>query len=359
MKKQAIFWNVQRFFEPNGGPIARALGASSKDWTEADYEAKLTNIATCLKEMTSDEQPALLAFAEVETVKILQDLRSKLGWNELVCVDEEAEAPEIDGLDVALLYNQEIFEKQPLIAQSLAINNSYNTRDLLRVRLQLKSAAIPVEVVVCHWPSRVITEGRFLRIAHSFYLRNLIQSFLQFSKAELLRPDGTVAMPAPEKLVSRWNTPCFIMGDFNDEPYDESVRNALNSSRHLRASLFRISLTGKALEEPDNYLSENFTLHNPCWSLRFTDNQELGGTYYRSPEWRTYDQVIVSHGALLEESPFRLIENSVKIPRLADLQVDNRLIQMKTRTGLPNPFESDDFEGVSDHFPLLYEVEIG
>jgi hypothetical protein len=60
MKKQAIFWNVQRFFEPNGGPIARALGASSKDWTEADYEAKLTNIATCLKEITNDEQPALL-----------------------------------------------------------------------------------------------------------------------------------------------------------------------------------------------------------------------------------------------------------------------------------------------------------
>lgn len=358
MRRPCVFWNVQRLFEPAGGPVARSMGASSRDWTRADYDRKVANIADCLTRLTGGERPALLGFAEVETLGVVRDICERAGWGALVSVDETVPAPELSGHDVALLYDPGVFDRQPAAAQSLTLNNVFDTRDLLRVRLVLKDLGQPVEVLVAHWPSRLISEGAILRIAHSYFLRGILRRSLKFAKADLFTPDGGVAMPDPDTLRQRWATPCIVMGDFNDEPFDESVRHALGSSRLVDTVQSASRLVGKALAEPDNYLAADFTLFNPCWSPPFSDTGTLGGSYYRSPEWRIYDQVMVSHGALDDAAPLRFVQGSLRVGRLEDFAGSGGPVRMTTATGLPNAFEGSDPEGVSDHLPMLWAVDI-
>ncbi len=358
MKAPCIFWNLQKLFEPELSPLSRALGTTSQNWTEELYRIKIANIAACLLRMTDGEEPMLLAFAEVESLRITKDIVERTGWEHLISTDEIAPASELEGLDVVLMYNSQYFDQIPLKVQSFSLNNNYSTRDLLYARLRLKDRSTEVEVYVAHWPSRVISEGYILRMAHSFFLNNLVIKSLKFSKSEILREDGSYDFPSEYALLKRWNTPCIIMGDFNDEPFDESIRDALKTTRDVDFVLKRGELKGKALTDPENYLEEKFILFNPCWSLRFSDSETIGGSYYRSPEWKIYDQVILSHGLLMENASMKLETQSINIPRLEEFSEGGQTVSMLTRNGYPKEFSSSSTDGVSDHFPVYFSIEV-
>jgi hypothetical protein len=61
----------------------------------------------------------------------------------------------------------------------------------------------------------------------------------------------------------------------------------------------------------------------------------------------------------LPNAKLRFIADSVRVPRLPPFVEDGVEVNMTTRSGLPNPFEPDDLSGVSDHLPLLFDVEVG
>lgn len=355
MIRPCIFWNVQRLFDPSGLPVARSLGAVGSQWTGADYDLKIANIAACLRAMTKGATPAVLALAEVESVRVQKDLRSKVGWRDLAIIDELAPDRSIDGLDVVMMVDKTIFDLDSIHTQSIALDNRFSTRDLLEVRIRLRSSDVEVVFFVAHWPSRVIAEGESLRFAYSTYLYRRLVSTLQFSKADLVAPNGEVQMPAEERLRRRWNTPCIVMGDFNDEPYDASIRTALNSTRFEDLVQRRGHITGKSLVDVDDYFGEKFSLYNPCWHLGFSDDGSMGGTYYRT-EWRAYDQVLFTHGALSEGSPVRYVGGSVRVVRLPELAGGK--VAMARNGGTPRHFDKDALDGVSDHFPLLFELEL-
>ena len=355
MRRPCIFWNVQRLFDPSGLPVARSLGATGEAWTRKDYRRKISNLAACLEAMTGGETPAVLALAEVESLRVQQDLRDALGWDDLIITDEISPDPSLDGLDVAMMLDGSVFDVDTLQARSIALDNQFSTRDLLEVRVCPLGSETEAVFAVAHWPSRVITEGTSLRFAYSVYLQRLITSALQYAKADLVAADGTITMPSAEELRARWDTPCVVMGDFNDEPYDTSVREALGSTRFPGLVRRRGKLTGKSLVEVDNYFNEKFSLYNPCWRLLFSDDGSMGGTYYRT-EWRAYDQVLFSHGALREDSPLRYAPDSVEVIRLPDL--DDGAVAMTKGSGTPRRFDRDTPQGVSDHFPLYFELDI-
>ncbi len=356
MERSCILLNVHRLFDPEGLPVARALGATGDEWTAADYRRKLANVAACLRAACDDEPPAVLALLEVESVRILSDLRDALGWHDLAIVDELAPDPSLEGLDVTLMLDRTLFEVPSLEARSIALDNGFATRDLLSVRVELAGSRQPVALMVTHWPSRLVGEGESLRFAYSTYLFRMLVSFLKFSKAEIIRSDGSIAMPAGPQLLARWNTPCIVMGDYNDEPFDPSVREALRSTRFRDRVLRRGKLTGKSLVEVDNYLDKKLSLYNPCWALRFTDNREVGGTYYRS-EWRSYDQVLLTHGAILDDAPLRFVEDSAEVVRVPGIPAAGEdAVVMANPNGSPRKFDRSHPEGVSDHFPLRFKL---
>lgn len=360
MRRLGLFWNVERFFDPAGLPVARAFGATGDSWTPAMYEAKLRHVAAVLLAATGGQAPALLALAEVESVRIQRDLRAACGWeDDLVIIDDVAPDPTLDGLDVALLVDRSVFDTDVLTARSLSLDNRFSTRDLLDVRVPLRVGAKPVAIAVAHWPSRVIAEGESLRFAYSVYLRRLAEDTVKYRKSDLVGPDGSINLPPAEDLAARWGIPVLMVGDFNDEPYDPSIRRALDSTSFLDVARARSRLRGKALREADNYLEAGFLLHNPCWNLRFSDTDEPAGTYYRS-EWRTYDQVLVSPGGLDEDSGLCLRSGSTRVFRhTGNLGDEEHPIEMATRTGLPRSFEAAaTTTGASDHFPLTFELEL-
>lgn len=351
-----VFWNVQRLFDPSGLPVARELGAVGDAWTREDYDRKVRNVAGCLRALTDGETPGILALAEVESTRVLLDLRDALGWDDLVVVDESRPDPSIDGLDVAVLLDRRLFDLRTLRSTSIALDNRFSTRDLVDVRART-TGGVEMSILVAHWPSRLISEGESLRFAYSVYLSQLLATRLKFSKSELVRSDGTVEMPEPSALLDRWRRPCVVVGDFNDEPFDPSVREALNSTRYASVVRRRGALKGKALQEADNYLEKKFSLFNPCWDLTFADDGARGGTYYRG-EWRAYDQLLTSHGLLDEDAPVRFVEGSVRVGR-ADPIVhgDTVAAAMAKSSGAPRSFDKSNLTGVSDHYPLLFDLE--
>ncbi|WP_136805864.1 hypothetical protein [Desulfosediminicola flagellatus] len=354
--KHCISWNLQRFFDHAGLPVARSLQPIGSVWSKAEYDRKLYNISTCLNEMTGGEPPAILAFSEVESVQILAGLREATGWNQLAIVDERVPNTTLDGLDVALLLNEELFDVSSLHVRSLSLDNRFSTRDLLIARVPHKATQQDVVIAVAHWPSRLISEGEPLRFSYSVFLYRIISSILKYSKADIVDSRGTISMPDEARLYQRWNTPCFIMGDFNDEPFDPSIRVALNSTRFDTLVKKRGRLQGAALAKADNYLDKSFSLFNPCWNLSFSDNQEPGGTYYRS-EWRTYDQLLLSHGAVTSDAHVRYCHDSTTIFRTQEiLGSEQKPVQMTSRSGFPLSFSKDKPAGVSDHFPLLFKL---
>lgn len=358
MRRSCVLWNVERFFGVGGSSsVARELGAG-RAWTSAAYERKVFNIAQVLRRALDDRVPAFLALTEVESTQVLDDLREALGWRDLVSTDELAPDATIEGLDVTLMLDRTLFNLDSLHVRSVALDNRFATRDLLEARVELAATGDLVAFFVAHWPSRLISEGEALRFAYSVNLQRAIRAVLQLAKHELVDADGEVSFPEPEGLSRRWSIPCLVMGDFNDEPFDPSVRQALGSTRFLDLTRRRGRLTGKSLEEPENYLNEIFTLYNPCWDLAFSDDGTKGGTYYRT-EWRIYDQVLFSHGAVDPDSVLAFVHGSMRAIRLPRFEVEGRAVDMMTsRVGAPRSYEASSPEGVSDHFPLRFEIEL-
>lgn len=354
MAYAGVFWNVERFFAPEAGAIARTLGAAKK-WNRAVYNAKLRNTAAVLDAISKQHEIALIGFVEVENRQVLADLCAELSWTDMVDADEYAPQGNFDGNDVALLYSRKVFRERPLLAQSLAVNNVFSTRDVLQVRLVVRGAGHEVDVMVLHWPSRKIAEGSVLRLAHAYYVQRMVTDVLKFPLNELLTRSGDSRLPDPDLLEQRWNRPVLLLGDYNDEPFDESVRQALRTS-HLRQDVVdRGRLAEGAKTVLRTYHETDIWLYNPCWHLISAGRP--CGTFYREGTWRIYDQVIASHGALLPTSPMQLVEGSLRVFSEPQIEYGRTTVEMATRGGMPREFSPETGTGVSDHFPLVFELD--
>lgn len=352
-----FFWNVERLFDVDGGPIARSLGATkANSWNRKTYDAKLRNVCAVLGRMTADGPIAFGAFCEIETKRIVDDIRERMAWTDMENLDDHTRDQGLDGCDVALLYSRNVFRAEPVSVRSFSLNNQFETRDILAVELALRPSGQSVHLFVVHWPSRVIAEGEALRLAHAYFLKNLIDRVLQFRREDLVTPAGQVRMPKAAAVEDRWATPVLALGDFNDEPFDRSIRDALDTNRSKATVARNANLTKAALTQARTYLRRQVKLFNPTWSL--LDPAEPTGTYYRDGIWRVYDQVLASHGALVPASRFRLDPDSVQAFRESPIEADGIEIKVLSRNGLPNSFSVQTLQGASDHLPLRFVVEV-
>jgi len=207
------FYNLENFFDTVDDPKTLDNPFTPKGfmhWVSKYYFNKAKKIGYVISRLGVEETqkiPALVGLGEVENKTVLNDLiKSKhLRKHDLGFVHFESE--DRRGMDVALLYDKKQFELLESKPHPLTLYTNkgapYKTRDILYCRGLLANEEI--HILINHWPSRRegdIASSHKRRLA-SEQLREII-NYIQYEEDSA-------------KII--------VMGDFNTDPNDESIKN--------------------------------------------------------------------------------------------------------------------------------------
>ena len=281
------------------------------------YKKKVSNMAKVISQIgleVTKRPPSIVGICEVENRKVVEDLIAdeKLKSHNYGIVHYDS--PDNRGIDVGMIYNKDVFSVKNSNSHEVFItdNNSSkrrNTRDQLVVSGHLDGELM--HFIVNHWPSRGADETK--RIAAAEVNNSIIDSL----RREYENP----------KIIT--------MGDFNDDPFDKSIKKILGAKKDMN------DMT-------------NEDLYNPFETILVDEG--VGSNAYRD-KWQLFDQIILS-------KPF--LKKNYKDYQLYKAGVFNKsfLINKKGKfKGYPyRSFSYGTFTGgYSDHLPpyiyLLKEIK--
>ena len=146
------FYNLENLFDTVDGPNddAEFLPTSANAWNGERYKSKLRNMAQVIDSIAPD----ILGLVELENAFVLEDLRANSSVMKGRFEIAHRESPDLRGIDVALMYNAELFRISGIYMTSIALPDGYATRSIMRVHLVEKGTGDSLAVFVNHWPSR-------------------------------------------------------------------------------------------------------------------------------------------------------------------------------------------------------------
>lgn len=253
----AMFWNVENYFDPfdNPGKNDDQFTAEGEYfWGWKKFEKKRDDIARTiiLAADTYGQFPALVGLCEVESHFALRHLLehtplARAGYNFI-----HRESPDSRGIDVALLYREEIFT--PLEEKFYSVD--FPTREVLHVKGVVNSLDT-IHVFVNHWPSKLGGEKASAprRMAVSERVKSVVDSILA---------------AAPQAGI-------ILMGDLNDGYASEAVGNL--------APLVNLARWAEGAEGTHKYQGEwNIIDHfSVSEGLLASDTDSRAGAF--SPQW--------------------------------------------------------------------------
>src|SRR5215216_1081651 len=283
------FWNLENLFDVENSPrrtdkVARVLGKSIKGWTQELLDRKISQLASAIQQMNSNRGPDLLGVCEVENRYVLDLLLQRLsamGRNYQII---HSDSPDHRGIDVAFIHDADLFEVPLPMEDNVfyhVVMRRTATRDIVQVTFQTIAHQRQIIVLGNHWPSR--SGGQ----AESEAYRVMAGETMAYFHQRILEVKGETM-------------PVLAMGDFNDEPFNESLVNY--------ALCRRVPTT--VIRGRDPYFL------NLMWSLL---GKGLGTLYYDGPN--LLDQFLVNKNWLKVASPFQIVPESmsiVKFPGMAD-----------------------------------------
>ena len=281
------------------------------------YKKKVSNMARVISQIgleVTKRPPSIVGICEVENRKVVEDLIADEKLNSHNYGIVHYDSPDNRGIDVGMIYNKDVFSVKNSNSHEVYItdNNSSkrrNTRDQLVVSGHLDGELM--HFIVNHWPSRGADETK--RIAAAEVNNSIIDSL----RREYENP----------KIIT--------MGDFNDDPFDKSIKKILGAKK-------------------DTNDMTNKDLYNPFETILVDEG--VGSNAYRD-KWQLFDQIILS-------KPF--LKKNYKDYQLYKAGVFNKsfLINKKGKfKGYPyRSFSYGTFTGgYSDHLPpyiyLLKEIK--
>ena len=281
------------------------------------YREKVSNMANVISQIGFDvtkRPPSILGICEVENRMVVEDLISDEKLRKYNYGIVHYESPDDRGIDVGLIYNKDVFKVKNSNSHDVFItgNNSSkrrNTRDQLVVSGYLDGELM--HFIVNHWPSRGADETK--RIAAAEVNNFIIDS-----------------------LRSKYENPKIItMGDFNDDPFDKSIKKILGAKKNITE-----------VKKNDMY--------NPFETILVDEG--VGSNAYRD-KWQLFDQIILS-------KPF--LDKNYKDYQLYKAGVFNKSFLINKKGKFKGyPFRSFSYGtftgGYSDHLPpyiyLLKEIK--
>ncbi len=296
-----VSYNVENLFDTHDDPAINDEDFTPQgrlQWTDERYATKLQRLAEAIG-WSAQGPPAIVGLVEVENRKVVEALA---GTGVLKSVDYTVvhhDSPDERGIDVALLVDPRYARVLHHEALSVPLDRD-RTRDVLYAELQIAGDE-QLHVFVNHWPSR--RDGD-----KSVPKRMAAAAVLRAAVDEVLAAD-------PEAQV-------LILGDFNDEPTDRSIREGLGAACKTDSKAFLFALM--CMDQPREH-----------------------GSYNYQGEWSYLDQMIVSRALL---------------PLVAEAKAywDDRLLFRHPRYGRSpdKTYAGDDYKGgYSDHLPIYLRLK--
>jgi hypothetical protein len=327
------FWNLENLFAPEDFPdrepwLARKMAGDLRGWTEELFDLKLDRLASIIMQMNNGKGPDLLGVCEVENAWALGRLAALL---DSMAAGRQYGVAHVDssrdqrGIDTAFVYDTALYSVDPDALFSHFVMRRTGTRDITQATFRTLGGN--ELVALCnHWPSRSggTHESRGYRMTAGETLSYWQQRIWEVKGAD---------------------TPIIAFGDFNDDPFDESL------TQHARATRERGDIERSRTAAGFYNLSWNY-MRQSCLD-RKGNAKLLHGTLYYGGDGNIFDQILVAKGLLDDGASLRVDENSARIEAFPEM-VDHRVAFGPIRFGLPkgDPDKNIDTEGFSDHFPV-------
>lgn len=306
-----LSYNVENLFDTINTPGFKDedfTPGGIKNWTWDRYKEKLNAISKVISSVPGKEMPAIIGLAEVENRSVLEDLVRNRGMkrSKYEIVHEDGEDPR--GIECALLYRPDLFKY--LSHEYIPIEDpskpDYLYRGILHVKGKAPDGSI-IHIFMNHWKSRGGGAGtERQRMFTAITLRKQLDLLLS-------RESGF-------KVI--------LMGDFNDEPTNQSISNGLSASGKRR----NIKM--------GDYFNLFYDLHNT----------EGLGTYNYKGQWNMLDQIIITHNLLNQKSGLSTTYTGGAILK------EEWMLYQSEKYGLMLPSATyggpNYFGGPSDHLPV-------
>jgi len=309
----AMFYNVENLYDTRNDPATdddEFTPQGRIPWTEERFRTKLDHTAEVIKDLVKPAFPDVIGFAEIENDYVLDELVK----NEIVSAKSykivHYESPDERGIDVALLYNSKTFTVTKSEALKVTLPGNDQTRDILYVKGKVTTGEM-IHIFINHWPSR--REG------------NEISDPKRMAAAKVLRTKLDEIQKADK------NANILIMGDFNDEPSDNSIVKGIGA-----------------------YKAEPVFKSSNLYNLLYARFQKGDGTLYYK-DWDLFDQIIVSGSLLNKNKGLRTSASDAEIFK-ADylLYYDNKAAESKPNRTMGSKY----FGGYSDHLPVFVKFKL-
>jgi predicted extracellular nuclease len=312
---QIASWNLENLFNIENYPgrtekLQRTLGDSIKGRTQAELDGKLDQLASIIKQMNNGHGPDILGVCEVEDKNVLDLLVQRLapiGKNYGIV---HHESPDQRGIDVAFIYDADFFSVEAVFDHFVMRRTA--TRDILQVNF-MTSQNRRLVLLANHWPSR---SGN-----GPWAYRAIAGETLAYFHQRIAEEAGA-------------DTPVLAMGDFNDQPFDESITTFALAMRS------RTKVTN----------ARNQVFYNLMWEIMDED----AGTLYFNNEPFVFDQFLANKNIIKTTGNIRIVKDSLEIIRFPEMVTKGEYPQPIAYGGLGNPVNP---KGFSDHFPIGVKIE--
>ncbi|PIE49403.1 MAG: endonuclease [Flavobacteriales bacterium] len=302
------FYNLDNLFDTIDDPKTlddEYTPNGNLKWNKKRYNRKLLKLGSVIREIGLKKtgfSPAIIGVAEVENRMVLKDLTStdKLIGEKYGIIHYDS--PDERGIEVAFLYRKSVFEVIDSKPYTLEVYNKGNIRDLTRDILYVKGflQGELIYFLINHWPSRRMDD---IKTEHKrIVAAQLNHQIITEIKKET--PDAKI----------------IIMGDFNDNPTNDSI------FKHLVTTDF----------------------FNP-----FKEYYLKGrGSTYHEGKWHLFDQIIVNNKIM---SGKKIKYNNAYIFNKQYLRDwKGKHSGRPFRTYIGKWFQG----GYSDHFPVYITVAV-
>jgi len=317
MENHSIYWwNLENLFDIENSPrrssfLENQLKKELKGWNQNILNQKIDNLSSIIIKFNTNNGPDILGVCEVENEHVLKLLTDKL--NSLLPVRSYSfiiiDGEDKRGIDTALIYDKNKYTVDPKTF-TLRISKRNPTRDLFQIQLTTQSNNTLV-LILNHWPSR--SGGKL----ESEPFRMMVAENLSYWVKRIHEELG--------KDIS-----ILLMGDFNDNPFNRSMTDYLQSSN------IRKKVMG----------AKNHFFYNPMF--RFLDKNI--GTHVYGNEVNILDQFLISKSILNQSNSLPFKVDSVEIIDFPELSKGK--YKTPIRFGRPKDSKGINPNGYSDHLPI-------